>query len=229
MIQIVNNPFEAVIKAATSIYPDMEAAVQFNPTIKFKKILFFTFGCCGFTTFRDNRIPLIDISTNIPFEAIVETMAHELAHIICGPGSKHDEQWSRTFERIKEEYDRLSAEKVGCIGDILENPVSGVVNTDSRLRIIILTASRERALDIMVSLYNRELENGTVRLERRILKLYAYNAIYQHRYPSRCDGECADQVIVDCIDDNMLLARSLLTLSRVPEEYQIIDDRTLLI
>lgn len=99
-MEFVNNPFDLVIEAVKKLYPNTKALIQFNPTLRGRE-----FGECGCTTFPDdNSTPVVDISTNIPFMAMVEILAHELAHVVVGPGEGHDQKWESVFSAINEVY-----------------------------------------------------------------------------------------------------------------------------
>lgn len=110
-MEIINNPFDMVIKAAKNLYPDMKADIQFNPTLKCWKLFNLHFGKCGRTTFNKGQAPIVDISTNIPFEAMVEVLAHELAHVAVGPKEKHNSVWENAFDAIHKEYSKLVMER----------------------------------------------------------------------------------------------------------------------
>lgn len=106
-MKFINNPFDIVIKAVDELYPNTRAWIQFNPNIKPRKFLWWRFGCCGCTTFPekgDIQVPIIDISTNIPFEAMLEILAHELAHVVAGVDAKHNKGWEEVFHNINIKY-----------------------------------------------------------------------------------------------------------------------------
>ena len=108
MITYINNPFDTVIEAVKELYPETKAEIQFNPNIKFKKFLWFKFGHCGETIFPDdNSIPLINISTNIPFMHMPEILGHELAHVIVGKENEHNEVWQKVFHEIQEKFTEI--------------------------------------------------------------------------------------------------------------------------
>lgn len=106
-VKYINNPFDMVLKATKELYPKTRAWIQFNSSIKFKRFLWFRFGYCGYKNFSDKndiQVSVIDISTNIPFEAMVETLAHELAHVVVGLNERHDEKWLEAFDKINKKY-----------------------------------------------------------------------------------------------------------------------------
>lgn len=104
MLKITNDPIKAILTAFDNLYPEKEADIQFNPEIEE----------CGFITFPDDGgKPLIDISTNIPFEAIIETLAHELSHLVMGvTDDEHGDEWDSIFARLQEEYCKVSEEMI---------------------------------------------------------------------------------------------------------------------
>ena len=105
-MKFINNPFDIVIQAVKELYPDTHALIQFNPDLRGKK-----YGECGCTTFPDNpNDPIIvDISTNIPFNAMIEVLAHELAHVVVRLNEEddHGERWQEVFEAIYRKYNEL--------------------------------------------------------------------------------------------------------------------------
>ena len=107
-MRIVNNPFEVVMQAVEELYPGTKAEIQFNPNIKYRKWLFFKCEHCGSTFFPDDGgTPIIDISTNIPFEAMVETLGHELAHVVAGVDEGHGKEWQKAFDNIRVKYHEI--------------------------------------------------------------------------------------------------------------------------
>ena len=107
-IKIVNNPFDLVIEATHNLYPHLNCKIQFNPELRGKE-----FGECGTCTVVDNEI-LIDISTNIPFDAMIEIIAHELAHAVVGKTNdenKHSKEWEDIFDKIFEKYLEIGEKK----------------------------------------------------------------------------------------------------------------------
>jgi len=105
-LKFINNPFDVIIKAVEELYPSTYALIQFNPELRGIE-----YGECGCTNFpkNSNEEILIDISTNIPFEHMVEILAHELAHVIVGICEKddHGEKWQNVFEAIHVKYEEL--------------------------------------------------------------------------------------------------------------------------
>lgn len=124
-MELLINPFEIVIDVGNIMYPNIKAIIQFNPDIKE----------CGCTTFPDdNTTPIIDISTNIPFDAMIETLAHEIAHLVAGIEHGHDEVWEKVFADIHENYGKL----------LNENFESKVKHSDEVYYEIMTTGSSDK-------------------------------------------------------------------------------------
>jgi hypothetical protein len=105
-MKIINNPFDTVIRAVQELYPGTQALIQFNPDLRGEK-----HGECGCTSFPDDEGQeiLVDISTNIPFLAMIEILAHELAHVVTGPNldDDHGPEWQSVFNAIQVKYEEL--------------------------------------------------------------------------------------------------------------------------
>lgn len=103
MLNILNDPIQGVLKAAESLYPDLECEIQFYP-VKSET------GNCGMCILpeNENEIPQINIDPSIPYGAVLEVLAHELAHVVV-PEDDHGEQWDNAFNAIFTEYNRLMA------------------------------------------------------------------------------------------------------------------------
>lgn len=100
--------------------------------------------------------------------------------------------------------------------------------SDGKLVIVILTAYSRRAISILDTLATVERCNGPVTLSKMAGILDTSNAVYRVYHPDRCPGVSADQVIIDFVGVNPIIARNLLTRSCVPDVYQTIDDRDIL-
>lgn len=109
--RFINNPFDILMKVFDTYCLD-KIKIVFDEKLKPKRFLMFTIGACGYTTFNDDGSITINISTNIPFEAMVETLAHELAHVMTGPTKEeHSITWEKNFRRIHEDYNRILSER----------------------------------------------------------------------------------------------------------------------
>jgi hypothetical protein len=90
MLKIINDPILFVIKAFEELFPKLSADIQFVNDLE---------GAGRTTIPDDGRIPLIDISVNIPISALPEILSHELAHIVV-PDREHKKEWETTFDII---------------------------------------------------------------------------------------------------------------------------------
>lgn len=98
------DPLKDIIKAVKNLYGNINVIIQYDPRIK--KFLFW--GSCGYTFFPDDKsTPIIVLNPNIPFIHIVETLAHELAHVVT-PDHEHDNVWEEAFSKIQKEYIRMN-------------------------------------------------------------------------------------------------------------------------
>lgn len=136
-MKIVNDPFKLIIQAVKELYPDTHANIQFNPMlgmteeeiqqqiieleeagIDIEEVNFEESDVYGRTTFPNSGdlTPIIDISTNIPFEAMAETLAHELAHVVIfnkGLPMEHSSEWEEAFDEINKKYDEIGERLLG--------------------------------------------------------------------------------------------------------------------
>ena len=97
MITFLNNPIADLIAIVERLYPDIEAEVQFVSEQETP----------GEVVFPENEIvPLISVRGDIPYEAVLEILAHELAHVAVGYGNEeeHGPLWEAAFGRIHQEY-----------------------------------------------------------------------------------------------------------------------------
>jgi hypothetical protein len=96
LIKVLYNPMDDVFKAIHDLYPNIEAELVFHPGWE---------DHFGETIFHDDgSVPMIQISGQMPFEAVLEIIAHEAAHVIAGEGHGHDEILDKHFERINARY-----------------------------------------------------------------------------------------------------------------------------
>jgi len=102
MLEISNDPLKFILIAFYELYPDQNAFIQFQPQLRGAE-----FGECGSTLFPDDgSIPIIEISTKIPYEAVPEILTHELAHLVI-PEDEHGEKWEGVFEKIHSKYEEI--------------------------------------------------------------------------------------------------------------------------
>lgn len=113
-LKILNDPFKILLEAVQNLYPEIECEIQMDPTIRkpFKLFGKRLWGCCGYALFpNDGGIPQIRISSNIPYFAVVEVLAHELAHVVAGIDAGHGAEWEEVFINIHAEYDVCFAKR----------------------------------------------------------------------------------------------------------------------
>jgi hypothetical protein len=100
MINYINDPINAVIDICDELYPDLEVDLQFVEGMHEKV------GAFGETFFPDEKeeLPKISIDVSAPFSAVLELIAHEVAHVVSGPGHEHDDVWESHFDAIHKAY-----------------------------------------------------------------------------------------------------------------------------
>lgn len=115
---ICNDPFETVLEAARQLFPNLKAVILLDPYLKFRRILCFRLGHCGETLFPDDGSdPVIRVSTKIPFEAMVEILAHELAHVAAGVENEHNAIWLKAFKDIHSCFEEIIEAKIDLAYD----------------------------------------------------------------------------------------------------------------
>lgn len=100
MIKLVHDPLKEIVNIVKRKYPKLNVEIHFSDTIK-------TAGVTRFPTSKRYPI-LIELNVEIPYFGVVDVLAHELAHAICGPDVKrhHGKEWKAAFEWIHGEYCR---------------------------------------------------------------------------------------------------------------------------
>jgi hypothetical protein len=105
MIKFNNALIEAtdcLISVFEELYPNKDATIGF---VEFS--VEDSDGCSflSYTLFpEDGIIPEIYISLQAPMETLPELIAHELAHVVIGNDSSHDDDWDLVFGRIYTSY-----------------------------------------------------------------------------------------------------------------------------
>lgn len=93
------DPIATVIGIFEKHYPGKRATVVYQPIGE-------EVEACGLTEFPDDGSdPIIIIDPTIPFEGVVETLAHELAHV-AEPDDEHGCLWHAAFEFLENEYNK---------------------------------------------------------------------------------------------------------------------------
>lgn len=109
-LEIINNAISLVIETCESMFPEAKDAV-----------IFFTgpenAGAAGYTTQNEKGEWIIGINDEIPYNAVPEIIAHEVAHIVKesrnpsqNPSEEHNEEWEKLFEDIQVEFMRRAKE-----------------------------------------------------------------------------------------------------------------------
>lgn len=95
-LKIANDPIKLLLDLVEQRYPYVKAEIWFNDRMKSP----------GLTLFKKGHKPIIKLNYSIPYYAVVEVLAHELAHAIVGIKQRHNEVWRKTFKDIFELYDK---------------------------------------------------------------------------------------------------------------------------
>lgn len=96
MTTFLIDPLHLVVEVAERRYGRVDVLVQFDSGLEYP-------GC---TEFGDpDETPIITLNPNIPFYAVVEILAHELAHVLAGESEEHGEAWEEVFSRIHEDFE----------------------------------------------------------------------------------------------------------------------------
>lgn len=95
----IQNPIEELRLAVLDVFPDIVCVVRFAS--------FPDDGPYGETFFPDDgRAPVVQVAVGIPMEAVIEVMAHELAHVAAGLSAGHGAEWEDAFEKIHLSYNK---------------------------------------------------------------------------------------------------------------------------
>lgn len=124
MIKLMFDPVAELLKAAQGVYPTLEADVWLAPDLEHPGETLFPDGDKG------DR-PVVRINPKIPYIAVVEVLAHELAHVVVGPGvpeaEEHGKAWDVAFQTIYNRYQTdvaESAQQAGRPTEMLQCPSS---------------------------------------------------------------------------------------------------------
>lgn len=105
MLFIDNDPIRTLFQAVNELHPNLDCDIQYDPTITFEKD-----GCYAYTEFpNDGSKPVVGIGMEAPFYAIVELIAHELAHVVVGfiENDPHGPEWQKEFDKIHTKCNEL--------------------------------------------------------------------------------------------------------------------------
>lgn len=106
MVKWLNTPFDDVIQSAINIYGD-----KVNCEIEIGQGLQKEHEAYGETNWCEDGRVIVTLDADAPYVHIMETLAHELAHVVVGADHEHDEVWEKAFDNIFKEYDRYGKEK----------------------------------------------------------------------------------------------------------------------
>jgi hypothetical protein len=101
VLQIINDPYRILFMSVQELFPHFpDVDIQFNYEMNMHEKEF------GVTVFPDNEHenPLIEINPFLEVNASVEVLAHELAHVVCGPEAGHGDIFEETMQKIHEKY-----------------------------------------------------------------------------------------------------------------------------
>ena len=101
-----NDMIPVIWKAFKNLYPDKNCICYWDDrmTVSAKD------GPFGYTDFCDTGEIVVSVSPGLSVYDAAEVFAHELAHVAVGPEAEHGEKWKEAFDRIGDEYERISME-----------------------------------------------------------------------------------------------------------------------
>lgn len=106
-MKIKNNPIETVLEACRNLYKNIDVDIWFSPDMNDEEG-----SPAGYTLFpKDGSKPIIYVNAEIPFSAVPEIIAHEIAHVVIGKREvvdEHDDKWEEVFQSIFEEYNKIT-------------------------------------------------------------------------------------------------------------------------
>ena len=103
-MNFINNPFDTLKEIMEEHYPDAKCDIYIGQSLTDGKE---TFGCTLFPEADATwTIPSVEIHYSLSLAEAVETLAHELAHVVAGQEADHGEEWEAVFNHIHEEFQR---------------------------------------------------------------------------------------------------------------------------
>lgn len=105
MIEIERTPIDDILEACNNCFPNIEAKIIFSRELhdeSGEKV-------CGMTIMPkiEGEPAEIVISGDIPYHAVLDIIAHEVAHAAEPEDLDHGEKWDKAFATIREEYYRV--------------------------------------------------------------------------------------------------------------------------
>lgn len=115
MFQLMFDPVGLLIEVADELFPSYSAKIFWSNELKDKHGRLVE----GLTIREPGQDPTIVISLDIPFHGVVETLAHEMAHVIVGDAMhEHSAVWYETFQTLNRVYVQRVQQAAGGLGHI---------------------------------------------------------------------------------------------------------------
>ena len=92
----IQDSFTKVVLIAQNMYGNKVPNMKLEINAKFG---YRTLGRCA-----HGKPTIIEINPKIPFENLNQTMVHEIAHAICGPGNGHNDKWYNVANTMGEMF-----------------------------------------------------------------------------------------------------------------------------
>lgn len=118
MVELVFDPMNLVVQAFWNLCPDKRARVMFASIGDDEDDDGGEDHPCG-VTIVDGGVPTILLDPRVPYFGLVETLAHELAHVATlgeNQGGDHGTEWQIAFDAIHAEYVRLTTKQAEQLG-----------------------------------------------------------------------------------------------------------------
>ena len=100
-----NDIFSLIYEAFRNLFPDKDCECYWNPDIEDEVEGVKSYGN---TIFGDDGIVTVFVTPTLPVCDCAEVFAHELAHVAVGIDAGHGPEWEDAFDKIFQEYHRLS-------------------------------------------------------------------------------------------------------------------------
>lgn len=118
MFEYELNSWQIILEVINRLYPGFDAKISFLPPSRFKAELDSKIkdgavveenpdDACGFTYFDGDKTPVIAIHSEVPTDASIEIIAHEVAHVVAGKNEGHGAKWEEIFNTIHLEYTKV--------------------------------------------------------------------------------------------------------------------------
>ena len=105
MIEMTKTPIDEIVDACNNCFPNIEAKIIFSRELREEN----GDPVCGMTIMPEveGEPAEIVISADIPYYAVLEIIAHEVAHAAEPDDLDHGAKWDQAFAKIQEEYYRI--------------------------------------------------------------------------------------------------------------------------